>query len=461
MKKYSIKIIWIFLISGIIMSCTEVDSSLVTDRPDSIINNDESDAPPRGLDQEWNGKEQMLYREYHDNNVAVYYDENVNREIIWTRSFTSQVWEYVKNTYSLGDDILYAVFHSETVAPFSGNIFDEETTYKYLFDISIQDGEASSSDMDLILEQIGKIVETSAFGINKSPASAIWMDQWQQIFMYDIYTVLNMDSEAQRIKEVSLNSIVDYPSAGTKWFSNWFLPLYEEYDGGASINSFFRSLSLNFVIEGNGYSRDLNFGEFVHFYSAAVGADIQPLAESVFGWNSERNIELLQARTDFPSVNYPFEPTSEIVDLTANATLTVSKDNGGGPDAGEGSNKLVDNDYFTKFLTDNFSPAINFWMQQEFSEETVINRYTITSGNDAPSRDMKTWELVGSNDGTSWEVLDSRSNESFSSRNLTREFVFENKQSYKYYRINLKENGGSSLIQVSEWRLLVLRLIQS
>ena len=461
MKKYSFKFIWIFLISGFIISCDEADSSLVTDRPDSIINNDDTDAPPRGLNQEWNDKEQALYREYYDSNIAVYYDENVNREITWTRGFTSQVWEYVKSNYGLGDDALYAVFHSEDVTPFSGNVFDEATTYKYLFDITIHDGEATTSDKDLILKQISKIVEISAFGVNTSPASNIWKGKWEEIFMYDIYTVLNLDEDAQRIKEESINSIVDYPSADTNWFKDWFLPIYEEYDGGVPLNNFYRSLSLNFIIKGTEYARDLNFGEFVHFYSAAVGDDIQALAENAFGWNSFTNLELLQARADFPSVNYPFEPTSEIVDLTGDAAITVSKDNNGGPGAAEGSLKLVDNDYYSKFLIFDYSPDINFWMQQEFSEATVINRYTITSGNDAPNRDMKTWEFSGSNDGETWDVLDSRTNESFASRNLTREFMFENEQSYKYYRIFLKENGGSSLLQISEWRLLVLRLIQS
>jgi hypothetical protein len=458
MEKYSIKIIWVFLFAAIVVSCNEDESALVKGRPDSIINNDESGAPAREITQTWNNVEQVLYREFYDSNVAIYYDESVDRSIVWPRSFTSQVWDYVQNNYGLGSELLYAIFHTEAVTPFAGNIYDESTTNKYLFDISIQDGEAKDSDKDLILEQISKIVEISAFGVNKSPASAIWKEKWTEIFMYDVYTVINMEEDAQRIKSAALASQVDYPSAETSWFKDWFLPIYEASDKGFILSNFFRSLSLNFPVLGSDYGGDLNMGEFIHFYSAAVGDDLQELAESAFGWNTDWDTQLRQARADFPSVNYPFEPTSEIVDLTGNASISVSVDNTGGPTAGEGSLKLIDNNTSTKFLT--FSYSTSFWMQQTFVQPEVINRYSLTSANDDSSRDPKTWELVGSDDEENWTVLDSRSDIVFSERGQTVEFIFENNQSFKHYRINISENRGSGLLQIAEWRLKVLRLIQ-
>jgi hypothetical protein len=458
MEKYSIKLIGVFLFAAIVVSCNEDESALVKGRPDSIINNDESDAPAREITQTWNNIEQVLYREFYDSNVAIYYDENVDRSIVWPRSFTSQVWDYVQNNYGLGSELLYATFHTEAVTPFAGNIYDESTTNKYLFDISIQDGEAKDSDKDLILEQISKIVEISAFGVNKSPTSAIWKEKWTEIFMYDVYTVINMEEDAQRIKAAALASQVDYPSAETSWFKDWFLPIYEASDKGFTLSNFFRSLSLNFPVLGSDYGRDLNMGEFIHFYSAAVGDDLQELAESAFGWNTDWDTQLRQARADFPSVNYPFEPTSEIVDLTGNASISVSVDNTGGPTAGEGSLKLIDNNTSTKFLT--FSYSSSFWMQQTFVQPEVINRYSLTSANDDSSRDPKTWELVGSDDEENWTVLDSRSDIVFSDRGQTVEFIFENNQSFKHYRINISENRGSGLLQIAEWRLKVLRLIQ-
>jgi len=139
-------------------------------------------------------------------------------------------------------------------------------------------------------------------------------------------------------------------------------------------------------------------------------------------------------------------------DITSLATLSVSKDNDGGPDAGEGSKKLVDGDYNSKFLTGGFPQ--DFWMQLAFPSAQILGSYTITSGNDAPERDMKNWTLAGSNDGTTWTVLDTRTDESFSDRNITKRYEFNNTDAYKQYRINVLANNGSDLIQVSEWRVI-------
>lgn len=139
-------------------------------------------------------------------------------------------------------------------------------------------------------------------------------------------------------------------------------------------------------------------------------------------------------------------------DITSRATIAVSKENGGGSGAGEGSPKLIDGDYNSKFLTDGFPQ--DFWVNLTFSSPQIIGAYTITSGNDAPERDMKDWNLAGSNDGTAWTILDTRTGESFSGRNFTKRYEFTNKTAYRQYRINVVANNGSDLIQVSEWRVI-------
>lgn len=142
-------------------------------------------------------------------------------------------------------------------------------------------------------------------------------------------------------------------------------------------------------------------------------------------------------------------------DVTAQGTLSVSNDNSGGPDAGEGSKKLVDNNTSTKFLVFNISQILpNFWFQLTFQNPIVIGAYTFTSGNDAPGRDPKDWKLLGSNDGTNWEVLDTKSGQMFSARNMTIRYEFNNETAYKYYRVNVTANGGDGLFQQSEWRVI-------
>tara|TARA_R110000796_G_scaffold67449_6_gene154887 strand:- start:21444 stop:22247 length:804 start_codon:yes stop_codon:yes gene_type:complete len=141
------------------------------------------------------------------------------------------------------------------------------------------------------------------------------------------------------------------------------------------------------------------------------------------------------------------------VDITAQATITVNRENGGGPDAGEGSPKLVDGDIDTKYLSGYLSP---FWVNLEFDEPIVAGYYALTSGNDAPDRDPRDWEIQGSQDGVTWETLDARANYTFPDRKLTREFYFDNNTAYKYYRFDVISNNGGGLFQMQEWQLFNL-----
>ena len=139
-------------------------------------------------------------------------------------------------------------------------------------------------------------------------------------------------------------------------------------------------------------------------------------------------------------------------DFTTNATLTVSRENTGGADGAEGSSKLIDDNVDTKFLVGGFPEA--FWMQQSFDDGVIVNQYTFTSGNDAAERDPVDWTLSASNDETTWNVLDTRSEQSFPNRKQTVDFRMDNDQAYRYYRIEITKNNGSDAIQLSEWRLL-------
>lgn len=144
--------------------------------------------------------------------------------------------------------------------------------------------------------------------------------------------------------------------------------------------------------------------------------------------------------------------SSEPIDVTDEGTLTVSQENGGGPGAGEGSPKLVDGDENSKYLSEYKLP---FWMTLQFDEAKTINVYTLTSGNDAPGRDPRDWQLLGSNDGENWELLDERNGQDFNGRNLTREFYFSNDTAYTYYRLDVTSNNGGGLFQMSEWRVFI------
>lgn len=116
--------------------------------------------------------------------------------------------------------------------------------------------------------------------------------------------------------------------------------------------------------------------------------------------------------------------------------------------AGEGITKLTDGNLTSKWLdTQNTS-----WVKFAYTSAQKWNQYAITSGNDVPGRDPKNWTLSGSNNGTAWIVLDTRSNETWNSlRNSTKTYQFGNNTSYLYYKWDITANNGESYIQVSEF----------
>jgi hypothetical protein len=137
-------------------------------------------------------------------------------------------------------------------------------------------------------------------------------------------------------------------------------------------------------------------------------------------------------------------------DHTGEGALTSNYENTGNPN--ENSSKLVDNNFTTKFLAFNYQS--DFYVQLSFPSKVKLDAYTLTSGNDAPERDPKDWNLQGSNDGTNWTTIDTHSGETFSGRLLTRTFNLANRAEYSFYRLNITAINGANLIQITEWRML-------
>ncbi|MFD2598041.1 ATP/GTP-binding protein [Sphingobacterium corticis] len=141
------------------------------------------------------------------------------------------------------------------------------------------------------------------------------------------------------------------------------------------------------------------------------------------------------------------------MDITSSGTISVNFENSGGAGANEGSLKLVDNDYNSKFLINPYRE--NLYMQLRFPGGIAVSAYILASANDAQDRDPKTWDLVGSNDLENWTVIDSKTDYMFTSRLQKARFDIDNSTLYRYYRLNIKAiRGGSGLFQMAEWRLI-------
>lgn len=124
---------------------------------------------------------------------------------------------------------------------------------------------------------------------------------------------------------------------------------------------------------------------------------------------------------------------------------------------GEGLDKLTDGDLNSKWL--DFSATS--WVQFANAMGQKWNSYEITSANDAPERDPKDWTISGSNDGKIWTILDTRLNETWVSRNLTRTFTFTNSNNYSFYKWNITANGSGAMIQVSEFNFIYNNLLST
>ncbi len=271
-------------------------------------------APPKTWQEHWFEHNQLVARVYYDSLLVVYFDNDVSRSITWPNSFLKQVWQYTRSVYGYNfgnDSRLFAIFHT---AKYSGGhpayYFDAGHDNRNVIDCGSSSTTAwttgTGNDLDLVTHEIGHIVESAAKGTRGSPAFSLWRDsKWMEIYIYDVYKGLGRTADADRWYAMMTNTIDDFPQANTQWFKNWFFPIYNQYGGGAVLNKFFQLLADHFPKDANKkYTRSMNWGEFVHFWSGAAGVNLKAQATIAFGWPAEWETQFNQARTDFAGIVY-------------------------------------------------------------------------------------------------------------------------------------------------------------
>lgn len=154
-----------------------------------------------------------------------------------------------------------------------------------------------------------------------------------------------------------------------------------------------------------------------------------------------------------PRVSFGTVPGTSF-DLTDNGgVITAQYPNTA--NANEDYPKLIDNNSQTKYYR---SGRTGLWVQYQSTVAAIVTYYTITSANDVPTRDPKNWTLSGSNDGTNWTVIDSRSDEVFATRLLKKTYLINNNSAaYSYYRLTITANNGHTGTQFAEWELFERR----
>ncbi len=135
-----------------------------------------------------------------------------------------------------------------------------------------------------------------------------------------------------------------------------------------------------------------------------------------------------------PLVNLAFSGTS---------TASFNQDS-----ALEGSAKAFDRDPGSKWYGYN---APTGWIQYDFGagNAQIIKRYTINCA-DVATRDPKSWNFLGSQDGSTWTTLDSQSNQSFTIRMGMNTYNIGNTTAYRYYQLQVTANNGATGVAVGE-----------
>ncbi|UKT62769.1 hypothetical protein [Pedobacter mucosus] len=300
----------------------EVD--ILKPAPPLVETVDPPGAPPATWKEHWFEHVQLLNRVYYDTSVVIYYDGDVKSSIVWPKTYMAEAWNYTKKTYGKfgTDSRLYAIYHSGKYGGGHPSTYmDASHDFRNVTDCGSNDANAwitgTGNDIDLSTHEIGHIVEGAAKGIHSSPAFGIWHDsKWMEIYQYDVYLGLGRNDDALRWYDKMMATTDNFPKANTQWFKNWFYPIYNGYGKTKALNNFFTLLSKNFPQRtyNNGvttypeYSRGMNMGEFIHFWSGAAGTNLETLAVTAFGPKDEQGnawaAQLIQAKKDFPNVTY-------------------------------------------------------------------------------------------------------------------------------------------------------------
>ena len=118
---------------------------------------------------------------------------------------------------------------------------------------------------------------------------------------------------------------------------------------------------------------------------------------------------------------------------------------------GENAARAIDGAINSKYL--NFDKVNTGFTVTPKAGASVISAMTIITANDAPERDPATWQILGSNDGTTFEAIASGSLAANPTRFNTTTLAFSNTKSYTSYKVvfpTVVDAAKANSMQVAE-----------
>ncbi|WP_255992307.1 carbohydrate-binding protein [Chitinolyticbacter albus] len=265
-------------------------------------------APPATWQEHWFEHQQNMKLIAYNDTVAIYFDADVNTDAgKWMLPYLTRMWTYTQQTYgpaSLSTDRLYSLHHEGKY--FGGHpstTYDASHDYRNVSDVGGSNW--ITPQYEIVTHEAGHVVEAAASGKHGSPAFGLWGDsKWMEFYIYDAYVALGMTQQASDVYNRWIAGSDSFPRAGTYWFRDWFYPLWRDHGRAQVMAKYFQLLGQHFPNNGRDFTRDLNWGEYVHFMSGAAGMDLKAMATHAFGWPAERETQFQQAKRDFPNVRY-------------------------------------------------------------------------------------------------------------------------------------------------------------
>jgi hypothetical protein len=282
---------------------------------------------PATWQEHWFEHNLNVTKVFNDCDVAIYYDNDMSSSVNWIQKYVGDAWRYTKNLYGdmsggTGDGRLFGIFHANKFGGgHPGYYYDAGHDNRNVIDLGQNGSWANPTgwSLDATIHEIGNIVESTTHNAQGSPAFPIWGDsKWCVIYQYDVYVNVGWTSEATRWYNQQIND---------SWFRDWFYPIWRDRGNGQALKKFFQLLSQHFPKNGKRYSRNMNWGEFVHFWSGAAGVNLKSRATTAFGWPAAREAEFNKARIDFPFTYPDTAPVAQARSVSAWEEIAEVKDN--------------------------------------------------------------------------------------------------------------------------------------
>jgi hypothetical protein len=262
--------------------------------------------PPATWQEHWFEHVQNVKLIQYDDCAAIYFDGDMDeKQAEWIFPFVRDVWKYSLATYgSMGPERVYAIFHQ---GKYSGGhpsyYYDASHDNRNVSDVGGNNW--NPGNWDVTSHELGHIVESTASHTKYgSPAFGLWGDsKWMEFYQYDVYVALGMTDHAKVVFDRFTAASDDFPRAGTRWFRDWFYPLWRDHGHAQVMVRFFGLLEKYYAAQ-NKRMGAMNWGEYIHFTSGAAETDLKALATTAFGWPAEWDTQLQQAKQKYPQITY-------------------------------------------------------------------------------------------------------------------------------------------------------------